>query len=35
MPNEIDIYRSAKLSISQRGEDAPIRAGLVLDYPLC
>ena len=35
MPDEIDIYRSAKLLIDQHGEDASIRAGFVLDCHLC
>ncbi len=31
MPSEIDIYRSAKLQIDQRGEDAPIFAAMQTD----
>ncbi len=31
MPDEIDIYRSAKLLIDQHGEDAPIFAAMQAD----
>ena len=31
MPDEIDIYRSAKLLIDQHGEDAPIFAAMRVD----
>ena len=31
MPEEIDIYRSAKLLINQHGEDAPIHAAMQAD----
>ena len=31
MPDEIDIYRSAKLLIDQHGEDAPIFAAMRAD----
>ncbi len=31
MPEEIDIYRSAKLLIDQHGEDAPIFAAMQAD----
>ncbi len=31
MPDEIDIYRSAKLLIDQHGEDAPVFAAMQAD----
>ena len=31
MPDEIDIYRSAKLLIDQHGEDAPVFAAMRVD----
>ncbi len=31
MPDEIDIYRSAKLLIDQHGDDAPIHAAMQAD----
>ncbi len=31
MPDEIDIYRSAKLLVDQHGEDAPICAAMQAD----
>ncbi len=31
MPDDLDIYRSAKLLIDQHGEDAPIHAAMQAD----